>query len=56
MYKYLMKTDDGNKYPASFNNPVSKGDEVVYKGIRYAVFLVCHHGDGSGSIIECDKM
>jgi hypothetical protein len=56
MYTYLMKTNDGNKYPTSFSYPVNKGDEVVYKGIRYCVSVVCHYADGSGSTIECNKI
>ena len=56
MFNYSMNTDDGHQYPASFKNPVSKGDEVYYKGTRYLVFRVIHSADGSGSTIECDRM
>lgn len=56
LFNYLMRTDVGNQYPATFHNPVSKGDKVVYKGTLYLVRVVIHNGNGTGSIIECEQL
>ena len=56
MYQYSMTTDNGEKYPLTIKNPVSIGDQIVYKNALYVVAIVRHFAAGGPSIIECRKI
>ena len=55
MSNYLMKTECGNQYPLTTENPVHKDDEVYYKSDVYLVLVVKHRA-GGGSTVVCRKM